>query len=88
MALFAKTRNRIEIIGRNIPIPFSEIASAVSPDTVSARYTNNPNSIKFDIIFNLLITNCLFLFLYPIIATTVRAVDNPNRIVDEGIIMK
>jgi len=32
MALLAKAKNTIEIIGRNIPIPFSE--TIVSPDTV------------------------------------------------------
>jgi hypothetical protein len=31
MALLANTNNTIEIIGRNIPIPFSE--TIVSPDT-------------------------------------------------------
>jgi hypothetical protein len=50
MALFAKTKNTIEKIGKNIPTPFSEIE--VSPDAVSVRNTNNPNKIKFNIIFN------------------------------------
>jgi hypothetical protein len=56
MALLAKTNNTIAKTGRNIPIPFSETAG-VSPDKFSERYTNNPNKIKFNIIFNLPITN-------------------------------
>jgi hypothetical protein len=51
MALLAKTNNTIATIG-NIPIPFSETRT-VSPDMFSERYTNNPNKIKFKIIFNL-----------------------------------
>jgi hypothetical protein len=56
MALLDKTNNTIATIGRNIPIPFSETAG-VSPDKFSERYTNNPNKIKFNMIFNLPITN-------------------------------
>ncbi|GEP52427.1 hypothetical protein FNO01nite_30990 [Flavobacterium noncentrifugens] len=56
MALLANTKKTIETIGRNIPIPFSETITA-SPDKFSERYTNNPNKIKFNMIFNLLITN-------------------------------
>jgi hypothetical protein len=51
MALLAKTNNTIATIGRNIPIPFSETRT-VSPDMFSERYTNNPNKIKFKIMFN------------------------------------
>jgi hypothetical protein len=58
MALLANT-NTIATIGRNIPIPFSETRT-VSPDKFSERYTNNPNKIKFKIIFNLPITNSVF----------------------------
>jgi hypothetical protein len=56
IALLAKTKNTIASTGRNIPIPFSETAG-VSPDRFSERYTNNPNKIKFNMIFNLPITN-------------------------------
>jgi hypothetical protein len=56
MALLANTNNTIATIGRNIPIPFSETRT-VSPDMFSERYTNNPNKIKFKIIFNLPMTN-------------------------------
>jgi len=62
MALLAKTKNTIEKIGKNIPIPFSETL-AVPPDKFSVRYTNNPNKIKFNMIFNLPMTNCCCLFL-------------------------
>ena len=53
MALLAKTSITIEIIGRNIPIPFSE-TNAVPPDKFSERYTNNPNKIKFNMLKNFL----------------------------------
>jgi hypothetical protein len=56
MALLANTRKTIETIGRNIPIPFSETAG-VSPDKFSERYTNNPNKIKFNMMFSLPMTN-------------------------------
>jgi hypothetical protein len=56
MALLANTKKTIAIIGRNIPIPFSETVTA-SPDRFSERYTNKPNKIKFNMIFNLPKTN-------------------------------
>ena len=48
MALLAKTKNTIEIKGRNNPIPFSAFSNA--PGKLSSRYTNNPSKIKFNMI--------------------------------------
>jgi len=88
MALLAKTSNGIETIGRNIPIPFSETMSVASPDTLSVRYTNNPNSITFNIIFSLFKTNCLLRFLKLKILITVSIVPAKNKIIVLGINMK
>ncbi len=45
MALFAITSSKITMIGKNIPIPFSE--TKASPDNVCDRYINNPNKKRF-----------------------------------------
>ncbi|GGH46480.1 hypothetical protein GCM10011364_20700 [Mangrovimonas yunxiaonensis] len=77
MALLAKAKNTIEIIGRKIPIPFSE--TTVSPDKFSDWYTNNPSKIKFNIILSRPKTNCDFLFLKLKIETTDNNADPKNK---------
>ncbi len=51
----------IERVGRNIPIPFSEIC--IPPGMFSVRKTKNPSKIKLNMIANLFKTNCVCLFL-------------------------
>ena len=56
MALFAKTKSKITITGKNIPIPFSE--TAVSPDNVCDKYINTPNKKRLINMFKRPKTNC------------------------------
>ena len=78
MALLANANNTIETIGSSNPIPFSEFA--VSPDTVSNRYINNPSKIKFNIIFKRPNTNWVCLVLNKKIEINDSRADAENRI--------
>jgi hypothetical protein len=77
IALFAKTTNTIAIIGRNIPIPFSEIF--ISPGKVRDTYINNPNNKRFIKIEILPSTNWSCLLLYKKIATQVLKAESKNN---------
>ncbi len=55
------------MIGKNIPIPFSE--TKVSPDNVCDRYINIPNKKRFINMFNRPKTNCNWRFLNKNIVT-------------------
>ena len=76
MALLAKAKNTIEIIGRNIPIPFSE--TTVSPDIFSDKYTKNPSKKKFNMMLRRPKTNWSFLFLNIKIETRAKIPDTTN----------
>ncbi len=78
MALFAKTSKTIEIIGKNIPIPFSE--TAVSPDKVCDTYTNTPNKKRFVKILSRPNTNCNFLLLYKNMVTKESIAEMKNAV--------
>lgn len=71
----------MEIIGKNIPIPFSE--TAVSPDNVCDTYTNTPNKKRFVKILSRPKTNCNFLLLYKNIVITDNIAERKNA---EGIV--
>ena len=73
---FAKTTNKIAKIGRNIPIPFSEIF--ISPGKIRDTYVNNPNNKRFIKIEILPNTNCSCLFLNKNIAINVMVAESKN----------
>ena len=79
MALLANTNNTIDKIGSSSPIPFSEFA--VSPDTVSNRYINNPSKIKFSMIFKRPKTNWVCLVLNKKIEINDSKADAENKII-------
>jgi len=75
--MLANAINTIEMIGIKSPMPFSD--TLVSPDNLGEYNINKTNKIKLNIIFNLPITNCSFLFLNDNILKIDNTAEKPNK---------